>query len=211
MRFASQLVGITTGEPSSNWFTHVPAELGRAMCFDSSYLCADNLHYVKYQSAYRIRRAIRGAAVLCPARCLNEGPGPIRWDLIAQQYDQMIKYDTTERPRSVRRRLYRLKNMDSRRPGVTAPQRGQIVASGRLCVSEFGTLGHADAVHVQFPPQPPRHGANPVAPAPGLASLAMHVRTVSGAATTNRATAEVDVGFVPACAVLARASESIFD
>lgn len=105
---------------------------------------------------------------------------------------------------AVRRRLYRLKNMDPCGRGVVATHRGQEVASGLLGVCEFGALGDADTVHVKFPTEPPGHGANPVAPAPGLAALAMHVRAVSRATTTHRASAEVDVGFVPAYAILTR-------
>lgn len=95
--------------------------------------------------------------------------------------------------------------MDSCSHGVVATHRGKEVASDLLGVSELGALGHADAVHVKLPPQPPRHGANPVAPGPGLAALAMHVRAVRSAATAHRTSTEVDVSFVPTRAIRARA------
>lgn len=102
-------------------------------------------------------------------------------------------------------------DMDPRGPGVLAPQRGQQVTSGLFSLSEFDALCDADISHMEFPTLLPRHRSNPVAPAPSLASFAMDVRTVSGAATTHRTAAEVDVRFVAARAVRACAAAPIFD
>lgn len=104
-----------------------------------------------------------------------------------------------------------MKDMDRRCLCIFETNRRQEVPHNSFRIADVIALRYADVGDVKFPAQLPRHRSDPVALAPRLAALAMDVRTVSSAATTHRATAEVDGRFVFARAVRARASGRIFD